>query len=106
LGESIVGGSVTPDAYTVIKDSLKLKSTKIGDKKRMTVLGEVGTHEVGVPRLLRTKPALSELQAGEIARLARSLEQQMGWPVDVECAYQDEQLFLLQCRPVTALRTG
>jgi phosphoenolpyruvate synthase/pyruvate phosphate dikinase len=28
----------------------------------------------------------------------------MGWPVDLECAYRDDTLYLLQCRPITTLR--
>jgi pyruvate,water dikinase len=38
-----------------------------------------------------------------MARLAHSLEQTMGWPVDLECAYRDDVLYLLQCRPITTL---
>ncbi|MBT4975704.1 MAG: hypothetical protein HOM86_00005, partial [Gemmatimonadetes bacterium] len=42
-------------------------------------------------------------KATEIAQLARVLEEQMGWPVDIECAYHGEILYLLQCRPITTL---
>jgi hypothetical protein len=28
---------------------------------------------------------------------------QLGYPVDLECAWQGDQLYLLQCRPITAL---
>ena len=41
-----------------------------------------------------------------MARLAVDLEATMGWPVDVECAFEGEQLYLLQCRPITTLRDG
>ncbi len=27
----------------------------------------------------------------------------MGWPVDVECAFHGDRLYLLQCRPITTL---
>ena len=42
----------------------------------------------------------------EMARLARDLESTMGWPVDLEVAYRDDVLYLLQCRPITTLRTA
>jgi len=103
LGESIVGGSVTPDTYVVDKANLSLLSTQIADKGQMTVRAEGGTQEVAVPRFLRRRPALEESQILETARLALDLEREMGWPADVECAYQDGLLFLLQCRPVTTL---
>jgi len=103
LGESIVGGTATPDTYLVRKEDLAVVSRRIAEKCRMTVPVRGGTREVETPWFLRTRPALDEEQAAEMARLARTLEQEMGWPVDVECAYKDGRLYLLQCRPVTAL---
>jgi phosphoenolpyruvate synthase/pyruvate phosphate dikinase len=35
--------------------------------------------------------------------MAISLEAEMGWPVDVECAWLDGVCYLLQCRPITTL---
>jgi len=105
LGESIVGGTVTPDSHIVSKASLALISSTIADKQRMTVRSAEGTRETDVPRFLRTQPALAREQILEIAQLAVALEQEMGWPVDVECAYRADQLYLLQCRAVTALHS-
>jgi phosphoenolpyruvate synthase/pyruvate phosphate dikinase len=62
-----------------------------------------GTREVAVPRFLRTAPTLDDGRLAEIARLACELETRWGWPVDLECAYLGQQLYLLQCRPITAL---
>lgn len=106
LGESIVGGTVTPDTYVVAKSDFALRSTVIGAKQRMTVAVPGGTREVEVPRLLRDVPCLDLAQAAAMARLACSLEETMGWPADVECAYRGDQLFLLQCRPITTLNPG
>lgn len=103
LGESIVGGTVTPDTYVVRKEDLAVMSRSIAEKRRMTVPVRGGTREVETPRFLRTRPALDEVQTVEMARLALDLEREMGFPVDVECAYEDGLLYLLQCRPVTAL---
>jgi rifampicin phosphotransferase len=101
LGESVVGGSVTPDTIILRKSDLRLVSQQIGEKERMTVSLADGTNEVKVPRLMQSQPAISNEQALEMARLALDLERKMGWPVDIECAYQGDQLYLLQCRPVT-----
>lgn len=103
LGESIVGGTVTPDTYVVRKEDLAVVSRSTAEKRRMTVPVRGGTREVETPRFLRTRPALDEEQAVEMARLSLDLEREMGFPVDVECAYEDGRLYLLQCRPVTAL---
>jgi pyruvate,water dikinase len=103
LGESIVGGTVTPDTYIVGKAGPTIRSRQFADKARMTVPVPGGTREVDVPRFLRGQPALTDGQVAEMALLAVALEETMGWPVDLECAYHQGALYLLQCRPITRL---
>src|ERR671935_288401 len=103
LGESIVGGMVTPDTYRVRKQDLTVSSRRTAEKRRMTVAVPGGTTEVDVPTFLRRRPALTDEQALEMARLALALEAMAGRPVDMECAYRSGRLYLLQCRPITTL---
>ncbi len=103
LGESVVGGTVTPDTFTIDKRDLTVTESKISDKRVMTVRAQKGTEEVPVPRFLRSQPSLSGEQLVAMARLAMRLEDEMGWPVDVESAYHGEELYLLQCRQITTL---
>jgi pyruvate,water dikinase len=107
LGESVVGGSVTPDTYVVrtagSPDAWSIVERGLAEKRRMTVAVTGGTREVDVPRLLWSRPALDDAKIVEMARLACDLERAEGWPVDLECAYRDDVLYLLQCRPVTTL---
>ena len=70
----------------------------------MTVRTNDGTAEKPVPRIMQGMPVLTEEQATEIAELVVNLENHNGWPVDVELAIQDSQLYLLQCRPITTLK--
>ena len=104
LGESIVGGTVTPDTFIVRKPDLAILGRVIADKQHMTVSTAGGTHEVEVPRFLRTQASLSDEQVIEMAKLALTLEATMEHPVDVECAYAGGELYLLQCRPITTLK--
>lgn len=106
LGESIVGGTVTPDTYVIDRRDLSVSQATISQKERMTVLVPGGTKEVPVPRFLRSRATLSEEQLVAMARLAISLEERMGWPVDVESAYREDELYLLQCRLITTLIEG
>jgi pyruvate,water dikinase len=101
LGESIVGGTVSPDTFVVCKGDLGIESRRLGEKRRMVVPAPTGVREVDVPRVLRARPALDDAQVIEVARLVQALEMTMGWSADVECAYQGGQLYLLQCRPIT-----
>jgi phosphoenolpyruvate synthase/pyruvate phosphate dikinase len=77
-----------------------------GTKDRMTVPVPGGTATVGVPRRLRDLPCLPDEQVVDTARLALALEDGTRRPCDVECAWRDGRLWLLQCRPVTTLVTG
>lgn len=103
LGESVVGGTTTPDEVLVDRATLRVRSHRLGAKERMTVLAEAGTREVAVPGLLRNRPALDDRQAVGLARLALAVEADSGEPVDVECAVRGGDLYLLQARPITAL---
>lgn len=107
LGESVVGGTVTPDTYTIRHHSPAQISAQISDKARMTVPAATGTAEVPVPRLLRRQRTLTDAQLLEMAQMATALENEMGYAVDLECAWYRGKLFLLQCRPITtALENG
>ena len=103
LGESVVGGTVNPDTFTIDKRNLSVTESKISDKEGMTVLVPDGTREVPVPRFMRSQPTLSEEQLVATAQLVIRLEEKMGWPVDVETAYCKDELYLLQCRLITTL---
>ena len=103
LGESVVGGTVTPDTYIVRRSSPPTITAQISDKARMTVPTATGTHEVPVPRLLRNARTLTDTQLLEMTELAATLEREMGYAVDLECSWHQGKLFLLQCRPITTL---
>ncbi len=106
LGASIVGGIVAPDTYIVRKGGSggpQIVDCQLGDKAEMTVLVDGGTTDAPVPAGLRRTRAVPDAQILEAVRLAIALEQEMGWSVDVECAWKDGRLYLLQCRPITTL---
>lgn len=103
LGESIVGGTTTPDTIVVRRPDLAVVAHSVGEKRRMTVSVPGGTREVEVPALLRSRLALTDDQARAVARLAIALEETIGHPVDVECSLAGGELFLLQSRPITTL---
>jgi phosphoenolpyruvate synthase/pyruvate phosphate dikinase len=103
LGESIVGGTVTPDAFTLSRRSLMVTDRTIADKRRMTVRVPGGSREIDVPVPLRRRPSISDAQAREAAALALRLERELGLPVDLELAWSGDDVHLLQCRPITTL---
>lgn len=104
LGESIVGGSATPDTFVVSKHPLEVSLRDVARKERMTVMTADGTCEADVPHDRQLVPSLDDEQIRAMTQLALRLEQLLGHPVDLECAISNNQLFLLQCRPITTLR--
>jgi pyruvate,water dikinase len=102
LGEPLVSGTVTPDTFVVDAVEFVLMSQVTAGKPSMCTLTEDGELVyIEVPDDRRQMPALTSEQAIAIARLACDLQARMGWPADIECAYMDGELYLLQCRPIT-----
>ena len=104
LGASIVDGTVDPDSYIVRKSDFDIMKRAVADKQLMTVpLSGGGTAEVEVQKSRRNITSLRDSQIREVARLAVNLEKYIGRPIEIEAAYRNGKLNLLQCRPLTEL---
>ncbi|MBX9568321.1 MAG: hypothetical protein K2X77_05465 [Candidatus Obscuribacterales bacterium] len=114
LGESVVAGTATPDTFIVNKETRTIKSKVIGKKEMAVRLGEDGgTHEEQAPsnKMIGEnksadkndiKPALNNRQVRKVSDLIKKVEDIIEKPVDIEWAFENEQLYLLQARPITA----
>lgn len=99
LGESVVSGMITPDEFIVDKSSRSIMERKIGTKEQSIVLdGRGGTMVVDG---LKEEPALKDAQILELADLTIKVEEYYGMPMDIEWAYYENTLYLLQARPIT-----
>jgi phosphohistidine swiveling domain-containing protein len=103
LGESIVGGMVTPDSFTVAKSSGKVIRREIADKQVMTASFDGGTREEPVPDDLRRAPTLDDTSARELARYGVQIEKLYGRSMDIEWVLCDGMLWIVQARPITTL---
>ncbi len=105
LGEAVVGGQVTPDTYTVDRETMKATDTIIGAKEQKIVAdGEQGTRLEDIAEEERGSSSLSDEAIEELVTLALKAEAHFGGvPQDVEWAYSDGKLFMLQSRPITNL---
>ena len=95
LAEPLASGRVEGDGF-VVSRSGKLLHRNVADKPFM--LTAVG--EQAVPVDMRKAPSLSDAEAKKVARLAIKAEKFFGKPQDVEFAFDHEQLWLLQSRPI------
>jgi rifampicin phosphotransferase len=103
LGESIVGGQVTPDTIIVDKVSGKTTEQHIHEKEVMTVCVPGGTRERPVPPDRRDRAVLSAAHVAELVRLGVTIEDLYGRPMDIEWALHDGHIFIVQARPITTL---
>ena len=83
LGEALVGGQVTPDAYRV-------------DRRAMRVLERATADHASAP-------ILDDERVLELARLGCAIQDHFGVPQDIEWAVADGRLHVLQSRPITSL---
>jgi pyruvate,water dikinase len=101
LGEAVVAGLVIPDHFRVARTGEVLERTAGLKRIRIRSLPEGGTHEEEVPAELTEALCLDDEQLAELNALAGRCEEVYGPGRDIEFAFADSTLYLLQCRAVT-----
>jgi len=103
LGEQLVQGLATPDNFVVNKSTGHTTSHRIATKTTKLTGSDRGVTEHAVPRDQQDQPTLNNAQLSDLARLASDLEAKFHHALDIEFAYHDGKLFILQARPITTL---
>ncbi len=114
LGEMVVQGKVTPDAFMVFKPSLEkgldgIIAKDLGAKEVKMIYGETGGMVVGALEEERTRFCLEDAEVAQLARWAVAIEQHFSQrygrpqPMDMEWAKDGKtgDLFIVQARPET-----
>ena len=101
LGEAVVAGLVIPDHFRLDRSGRVLER-KAG-RKRIAIrsLPNGGTFEQPVPPAQVNQICLDDIKLAALGELALQCEKVYGPRRDIEWAFQDETLYLLQCRAVT-----
>jgi pyruvate,water dikinase len=102
LGEALVSGHVNPDHYVVNTVEDRIVSKRLG-AKAIAVRGRAGGGVETVEQDAAERQALTDAQIMALAQLGQRVAAEYGFPQDVEWAWADGQLYVLQARPVTAL---
>jgi phosphoenolpyruvate synthase/pyruvate phosphate dikinase len=103
LGELLVQGIATPDNFLLHKDTGEVIAQDIAPKEAKLAYAGDSITEIPITAELQNVPALTPGQLQEIAQLACKIEAYYDYPVDIEWAYENGQLYLLQARPITTL---
>ncbi|MGN9865160.1 phosphoenolpyruvate synthase [Bacillus swezeyi] len=102
LGEALVSGLVTADLYQVQAGDIINKQIS---KKEAAIysLPEGGTVTKELPPEKQELQALPDEKICELAKLGQKIEAHYGQEQDIEWAYADGRLYILQSRPITSL---
>ncbi|BBB91931.1 MAG TPA: phosphoenolpyruvate synthase [Methylomusa anaerophila] len=102
LGESLVAGIVSADLYKVKNNSIIVKQIA---QKKLAVYGQEngGTTRIEVPVAEQNKPSLTDESVLKLAAIGKNLEKHFGSPQDIEWCLADNEIYILQSRPITTL---
>ncbi|GAA1799094.1 phosphoenolpyruvate synthase [Planosporangium flavigriseum] len=107
LGEGLVSGAVDADTVTVDRTSGAVTDVVVGEKReRITRAAGAGCRTERVEPGRRAALALTTAQIHLLRATGERIEELYGAPQDVEWAFADDRLYVLQARPITALPGG
>ena len=103
LGESVVGGIITPDEYIVNKITKKIISKKLGSKEKIVKLN-TNNNETSVIEQNKDMKKESSLKDELIVKIIEAIifiEKNYEMPIDIEFGIENNILYILQARPIT-----
>ena len=101
LGEAVVAGRVIPDHFRIDRSGGVLERTPGLKQVAIRTVAAGGTTEEAITPERAAQLCLAEEQLRELNDLADRCEEVYGPDRDIEWAFAEEQLYLLQCRAIT-----
>jgi phosphoenolpyruvate synthase/pyruvate phosphate dikinase len=110
LGEGVVSGTVAADQITVMKEGdlergpLRFRYVTSDKRERVVFDKRTGQGTVRTETLYhqRLRPALEYAELCELVATAARLEEEYGYPLDLEFGIEGTKLWILQARPVAS----
>ncbi|MCB9262925.1 MAG: phosphoenolpyruvate synthase [Flavobacteriales bacterium] len=101
LGEGLVSGALAADTF-IRKNNGHWQKT-IAHKNEMFIILNHEVAHFSVPDEMRDKSSMNDTELNEVSAILSKLEKLYGCPQDIEFCYQNNQLYLLQSRPITTI---
>ncbi len=101
VGEGLVGGHLAGDNFVVDKKSGKVEEIEINEQKTIFTGGSDGKGLVTETYDKKEGPALTDQEIAQLVELADKVERYYQFPQDIEFAFEEGKLYLLQSRPIT-----
>ena len=105
LGETVVGGLINPDSFTLTKDG-HIKGKILGTKEKRIMLTVDGTVTEKVSQAMQNAYCIGNGELAQLVTLANLVEKHYGSPQDMEWALSKGKVYLLQARPITTMNAG
>lgn len=102
LGEALVSGTVNADVYTIRSDG-RIEASLTTKTVATTPSPGGGTRQITVEADRQEAPALTEEQIGSLVSLGRQIEAHFATPQDIEWCLVDDDIWIVQSRPITTL---
>ncbi len=103
LGEAIVSGMITPDAYVVDKKDFSIKDINVAEQSKQIVRTPKGNEFKAVPVSKRNDQKLSGAQIVVLSKICVGIEKHYNFPCDIEWAMEKKKFYIVQSRPITTL---
>lgn len=103
LGESVVGGEITPDNFVIDKKNGAIKQKMINEQTwgYFRVDGETVKKDIDYGN----ESVLGDKELNVLWQLAKKIEAHYNYPQDIEWAVgEDKKIYILQSRPITTLK--
>ena len=109
LGETIVSGEVTPDLYVIDKEKQKIISKEIAEQQWQLIRNPAADDkeaniQVALPEAAQTQQKLSDDEIIQLVKLGKQLEDHYQFPQDIEWAKENNEIYIVQTRPVTTIK--
>jgi rifampicin phosphotransferase len=102
LGEALVSGLVSADAYQVRGGEIIAR--RVATKEVAIHASPAGgTEEVAIEAARQAQPALTDEQVLRLEQIGRRIEAHLGRPQDIEWCLDDDDIHIVQSRPITTL---
>jgi pyruvate,water dikinase len=108
LGESLVSGEAIVDYFILSRDTPpRIKEKRVQNKNIMVTIDRkkgIGRKKYELSGSMVTDCTLSDEQLFELAEVGNKIEAVFQYPQDIEWAYENGELFILQSRKVKGLK--
>lgn len=101
MGDSIVGGTVEPDSFSIDRESLVVLEKRIGSKAKKSICQDEGVQLVETETELARTQAITDRDVEIVASICLKIEDIWHFPQDIEWCSQNKKVWVLQARPIT-----